>query len=73
MYINITNKVLEADFMQSQYHEMIKKMVEKKEKRLIVNINHLRTYRPELSLGLLNNPMDYLPAFEQAVTEVDIS
>jgi DNA replication licensing factor MCM3 len=50
-------------------------------KRLIVNINHLRTYSREYADGypickevdlcsVLNNPMDFLPAFEQAVKEV---
>lgn len=78
---NLIRLVLEADFQQSQYFEKIKQLVDGKTagKRLIVNINHVRAWRPELAQGyiqvdliprLLNSPMDFLPPFELAVNEV---
>ncbi len=45
-------------------------MVENKEQRLIVNLNHLRKYNQEYAKGLLDAPMDYLPCFDKALRDV---
>lgn len=45
-------------------------MLHSEERRLIVNINHVRNYNREYANGLLESPSEYLPAFEKALYEV---
>ncbi|KAJ2997087.1 MCM DNA helicase complex subunit [Globomyces sp. JEL0801] len=61
---------LEDEYGPFQYKDKIKKMLDKNEQRLIVNINHLRIYNKDYAAGVLDAPMDYLPPFEKALTEV---
>jgi DNA replication licensing factor MCM3 len=45
-------------------------MIEQGNKRLIVNINHLREYNSEYCTGLLSDPMEFFPPFERALNEI---
>jgi len=40
------------------------------EKRLMLNLNHLRTFDSELTSSFMRRPGEYLPAFEDALREV---
>lgn len=58
----------ETDFYN--YQDDIATMLRENRRRLVVNIDHLRAYKPELAEDLLNQPVDYFPAFESALVEV---
>jgi len=45
-------------------------MIGKRDKRLIVNLNHLRTFDPGLASSFTRQPDEYLPPFEDALREV---
>lgn len=45
-------------------------MIDQDEKRLLININHVREYNQEYCWGLLHDPMEYLPPFEKALNEI---
>jgi DNA replication licensing factor MCM3 len=49
------------------YHDDILRMIRTEQTRLIVNIDDLRDYNREFSDGLLKQPTDYLPAFDDAL------
>ncbi|KAJ1502429.1 MCM DNA helicase complex subunit [Coelomomyces lativittatus] len=48
-------------------------MVQVKSKRLIVDIDDLRSYDPELCENLLQHPVDYLPAFEKSLKDIIVA
>ena len=58
---------LTAEEQPFDYKENIAKMLREDETRLIVNIDDLRGYNREFSDGLLKEPSDFLPAFEEAL------
>ncbi|KAI9006164.1 MCM2/3/5 family-domain-containing protein [Gaertneriomyces semiglobifer] len=60
---------MDANYGDNVYKEKIRKMLAAKERRLIVNINHVREYNREYADGLLESPMDYLPPFDKALKE----
>ncbi|KAI0666348.1 ATP dependent DNA helicase [Trametes maxima] len=45
-------------------------MLRQDQRRLIINIDDLRDYRRDFADGLLKQPVDYLPAFEDALSKV---
>ncbi|KAI8917550.1 MCM2/3/5 family-domain-containing protein [Powellomyces hirtus] len=59
--------------LDNEYKEKIRKMMASKQRRLIVNVNHLRHYNREYTEGLLKVPMDYLPPFDAALKEIALS
>jgi DNA replication licensing factor MCM3 len=52
------------------YHDDILRMLRAGQTRLIVNIDDLRDYNREFANGLLKEPTDFLPAFEEALLQV---
>ncbi|KAG4305372.1 hypothetical protein PORY_000928 [Pneumocystis oryctolagi] len=52
------------------YHEAINRMLYLGERRLIVNIDDVRSYNRDLADGLLNEPAEYLPPFNKALHDV---
>ncbi|KAI9089826.1 MCM2/3/5 family-domain-containing protein [Phlyctochytrium arcticum] len=64
---------LDADYGENEYKDKIRKMIAAKERRLVVNINHLRTYGRDYADGILESPMDYLPPFDTALKEIALS
>ncbi len=45
-------------------------MLQKNQRRLVVNIDHVRDHNPEMAAGLLDDPFDYTLAFNHALKEV---
>ncbi|KAL2023988.1 hypothetical protein VTK56DRAFT_223 [Thermocarpiscus australiensis] len=45
-------------------------MLQKNERRLVVNIDHVRDHNPEMAEGLLYEPFDYTVAFNHALKEI---
>ncbi|KAJ7225940.1 MCM2/3/5 family-domain-containing protein [Mycena pura] len=50
-----------------KYRQEIARLLRTDETRLIVNIDDLRDYNRDFANGLLKQPVDYLPAFENAL------
>ncbi|TPX35856.1 hypothetical protein SmJEL517_g01730 [Synchytrium microbalum] len=61
---------IDQDYGQSEYKDQIRKMLAAGERRLVININHLRTYNADYTQGLLLHPTDYIPPFERALKDV---
>jgi DNA replication licensing factor MCM3 len=45
-------------------------MLQKNQRRLVVNIDHVRDHNPEMADGLLNDPFDFTLAFNHALKEI---
>jgi DNA replication licensing factor MCM3 len=45
-------------------------MLQKNQRRLVVNIDHVRDHNAEMAEGLLSNPFDFSLAFNQALKEI---
>lgn len=45
-------------------------MLQKNQRRLVVNIDHVRDHNPQLAEGLLHEPFDYTLAFNHALAEI---
>jgi DNA replication licensing factor MCM3 len=45
-------------------------MLQKNQRRLVVNIDHVREHNAEMAEGLLSNPFDYTLAFNHALKEI---
>ena len=63
------------DFLSSttehySYKDDINRMLRQDQSRLIVNIDNLRDADRKLADGLLKQPMDYLPAFDEALLNI---
>lgn len=59
------------DFIDQQgYMDELHGMIGKQDKRLVVNLNHLRTFDPELTSSFMRRPDEYLPPFEDALRDV---
>ncbi|KAJ3160151.1 MCM DNA helicase complex subunit [Geranomyces michiganensis] len=71
--VRFFKEFLDEDYGESEYKEKIRKMMAVGERRLIVNINHLRGYNREYAQGLLEVPMDFLPPFDKALKDIVLS
>ncbi|KAJ1919545.1 MCM DNA helicase complex subunit [Mycoemilia scoparia] len=63
---------LERDYGENKYKHELQKLVKGGQGggRLIVNLDDLREYDREQEQMLVNNPAEYVPAFENAATEI---
>ncbi|KAK3294693.1 MCM2/3/5 family-domain-containing protein [Chaetomium fimeti] len=52
------------------YRSDIILMLQKNQRRLVVNIDHVRDHNSEIAEGLLNNPFDFILAFDHALKEI---
>jgi DNA replication licensing factor MCM3 len=66
----IFEEFLEADSPLFNYKDEILKMLRNGWTRLIVNIDDLRDYNREYTDGLLKQPTDFLPAFDDALLNI---
>ena len=66
----VFEEFLDADAGSYNYRDEIALMLRKDERRLIVNIDDLRDYRRDFADGLLKEPVEYLPALEDALVKV---
>ncbi|KAG0365569.1 minichromosome maintenance protein 3 [Gamsiella multidivaricata] len=65
-YINF----LDSDHGVNEYKNEIRNMVNAGTKRLVVSLDRLRDHNVEETTKLMNSPMEYIPAFTQALMEV---
>ncbi|KAJ3322074.1 MCM DNA helicase complex subunit, partial [Blyttiomyces sp. JEL0837] len=61
---------LERDYAENEHRDKIRKMMSVGQRRLIVNINTLRSYNVQYAKGILENPFEYIPAFVSALKQV---
>ncbi|TBU34924.1 ATP dependent DNA helicase [Dichomitus squalens] len=66
----VFEEFLDAETPVYNYRDDIARMLRNDERRLIVNIDDLRDYRRDFADGLLKQPVDYLPALEDALIKV---
>lgn len=60
---------LDADTNPTDYRELIRQLLYRAERRLVVSIDEVREFDKTLWNGLLNEPSEYLPAFERALRD----
>ncbi|KAK0245875.1 ATP dependent DNA helicase [Armillaria nabsnona] len=66
----IFEEFLDSESDIYNYKDDIYRMLRMDQTRLIVNIDDLRDYRREFADGLLKHPVDFLPAFDDALSAV---
>lgn len=66
----VFEEFLDSDSDLYNYKDDIARMIRQEQRRLIVNIDDLRDYRRDFADGLLKQPTDYLPAFDEALWNV---
>ncbi|KIJ45741.1 hypothetical protein M422DRAFT_778920 [Sphaerobolus stellatus SS14] len=59
-----------SEFLDSSYRDDIARIIRLNETRLIVNVDDLRDYNREYADGLLKQPIEFMPAFDSALTQV---
>ncbi|KAI8837168.1 DNA replication licensing factor MCM3 [Chytriomyces cf. hyalinus JEL632] len=62
--------MLDGTYGSSDYKDRIRKMLQTGSRRLIVNINTLRTHSSDYAKGILKNPIDFIPPFDKALKEI---
>ncbi|OAV90322.1 hypothetical protein PTTG_07343 [Puccinia triticina 1-1 BBBD Race 1] len=66
----IFTEFLDDETRKPNYRILVRKMVEKGERRLIVNLDDLRDYNREYCDRLLKSPIEHMAAFELALSEM---
>ncbi|KAH9473750.1 hypothetical protein Pst134EA_000822 [Puccinia striiformis f. sp. tritici] len=66
----IFTEFLDDETRRPNYRILVQKMVEKNERRLVVNLDDLRDYNREYCDRLLKTPIEHMAAFELALTEM---
>ncbi|MBW0485051.1 hypothetical protein O181_024766 [Austropuccinia psidii MF-1] len=69
----IFSEFLDDETRKPNHRELVRKMLEKGERRLIVNLDDLRDYNRQHCDSLLKSPVEYLAAFELALREMVVS
>ncbi|KAE8213600.1 hypothetical protein CF327_g2910 [Tilletia walkeri] len=64
-----------AEFLDNEagptnYRDAVRRMLRLDGRRLIINIDELRSYNREFATGLLEEPNEYLPAFDAALHQL---
>ncbi|EMD41552.1 hypothetical protein CERSUDRAFT_110104 [Gelatoporia subvermispora B] len=66
----VFEEFLESDTSYYNYKDDVARMLRQDQRRLIVNIDDLRDYRRDFADGLLKQPVDFLPAFDDALANL---
>jgi len=66
----IFEEFLDSDSSIYNYKDDIHRMLRNNQTRLIVNIDDLRDYKRDFADGLLKQPVDFLPAFDDALMNI---
>ncbi|KAL0950726.1 hypothetical protein HGRIS_007502 [Hohenbuehelia grisea] len=66
----IFEEFLDSESPVYNYRDDIHRLLRTEESRLIVNIDDLRDYNREFADGLLKQPVDFMPAFEDALVTI---
>ncbi|KAI6782701.1 DNA replication licensing factor MCM3 [Emericellopsis cladophorae] len=59
-----------SDSYARSYRSDIVLMLQKNQRRLVVNLDHVRDHNAELALGVLKQPSDYTVAFDHALKKI---
>jgi DNA replication licensing factor MCM3 len=68
--VRFFQEFLDEDQGFNKYKLLIRKMFDKGENRLLVNIADLRNQSEEYAKGVLFSPMEFIPAFDKALKDV---
>ncbi|SPO21868.1 probable MCM3 - subunit of pre-replication complex [Ustilago trichophora] len=60
-------RVFSEFLSKEEYQDAVRRMLRMDARRLIINIDDLRSYNRDFATGLLNEPNEYLPAFDAAL------
>lgn len=60
---------LAPDNGDNLYGDKVDEMIENKNNRLIVNLRDINEYDPNLRRNILQNPMEYIPSWQEALKE----
>ncbi|CEH16256.1 mcm-domain-containing protein [Ceraceosorus bombacis] len=63
----VFGEFLSDESSRTNYTDLIRRMLHQDHRRLIVNIDELRSYNRDLATGLLDSPNEFLPAFDIAL------
>ncbi|KAH9949503.1 ATP dependent DNA helicase [Amylocystis lapponica] len=66
----VFEEFLDSETPLYNYNDDIGRMLRQDNRRLIVNIDDLRDYRRDFADGLLKQPVEYLPAFDDALANI---
>ncbi|CCM00323.1 uncharacterized protein FIBRA_02353 [Fibroporia radiculosa] len=66
----VFEEFLDSETDLYNYKEDISRMLRQDLRRLIVNIDDLRDYKRDFADGLLKQPVDFLPAFDEALCSI---
>eukprot|EP01113_Clastostelium_recurvatum_P015408 TRINITY_DN1858_c0_g1_i1.p1 TRINITY_DN1858_c0_g1~~TRINITY_DN1858_c0_g1_i1.p1 ORF type:complete len:869 (+),score=246.30 TRINITY_DN1858_c0_g1_i1:35-2641(+) len=66
-YKRLFTGFLEFDGREGSYRERVRAMLERHERRLVINMDHLRQFDPDLAYRFLLNPNEYMEAFHDAL------
>ncbi|KAI8905577.1 MCM2/3/5 family-domain-containing protein [Gorgonomyces haynaldii] len=65
--VRFFQEFLDEDYGHNEYKSKIQNL---KDTRLIIDLNHVRSYNKEYCQGLLEDPSEYIPAFDKAFKDV---
>ncbi|KAJ1972016.1 MCM DNA helicase complex subunit [Dimargaris xerosporica] len=68
--VTVFREFLSGDYGEEGYNHEIRRQLDQDQKRLLINIDHIREYNHELAKEIIQYPSDYIPALEKAVQEV---
>ncbi|KAF9291850.1 MCM DNA helicase complex subunit [Mortierella alpina] len=68
--VNYYVNFLDSDHGVNEYKNEIRNMINTGAKRLVVSLDRLRDHNLEETTKLMNSPMEYIPAFTQALTTI---
>ncbi|PVV03370.1 hypothetical protein BB560_002150 [Smittium megazygosporum] len=68
--VNFFKEFLNQDFAENQYISELKKLALVGGGRLLIDLDFLREYDNDACEAILNQPSEYIPAFEAAATEL---
>ncbi|KAF9943007.1 MCM DNA helicase complex subunit [Mortierella alpina] len=68
--VNYYVNFLDSDHGVNEYKSEIRNMINTGAKRLVVSLDRLRDHNLEETTKLMNSPMEYIPAFTQALTTI---
>ncbi|KAG0378638.1 MAG: MCM2/3/5 family-domain-containing protein [Linnemannia gamsii] len=68
--INYYLNFLDSDLGVNEYKNEIRSMLSNGTKRLVVSLDRLRDDNPDETTKLMNSPMEYIPDFTKALTQI---
>ena len=69
----IFGEFLDSDGSYGSYSDKVRSMMEEGGSRLIVDMSDLRAFQADLARSVMRQPLQYLPAFEDALKDLVFS